>query len=374
MCACVPVVCVDASACATLACACVPCVCALCVYTLPCAPAVARVFAPPPLSSVADWCWECVHAARVSRRTQVYWGDQWLSTAEFTRSSIRPAALANSIPGFRSSFGDKPSFARLHENCLEQQRTLQSERQLKKLTPPVKGNASSSDSSAPEPASGPPLFCGWTKRGFSFERRGNELDGPVEAFRRHALMLATSRAGDRNEFPQVRAAPYTYIPWSTPTPLVWCRSCNARTARADAATPHHMVCILRLTHHALTLRAVRPLHCLHQLWILKPQQSFNQMGISMVYCDAADVASAGAMRDWLLQALPLDGSWTLQEYVKHPLLYRGRKFDMRVWAVITSIDPLRIYLLDHAFPKACATSAPHIPGGTPLIPTHPAPS
>lgn len=41
----------------------------------------------------------------------------------------------------------------------------------------------------------------------------------------------------------------------------------------------------------------------------------------------------------------------MQEYVKHPLLYRGRKFDLRVWAVITSIDPLRIYLLNHAFPK-----------------------
>ena len=27
------------------------------------------------------------------------------------------------------------------------------------------------------------------------------------------------------------------------------------------------------------------------------------------------------------------------------------QFDLRVWAVVTSIDPLRLFLLDHAFPK-----------------------
>ena len=89
------------------------------------------------------------------------------------------------------------------------------------------------------------------------------------------------------------------------------------------------------------------------------------------------MANDDAAYRWMERIIPLDGSWTLQvrrpmtnspstlppsltrcfplspsqEYVKHPLLYRGRKFDLRVWAVITSIDPLRIYLLDHAFPK-----------------------
>ena len=43
--------------------------------------------------------------------------------------------------------------------------------------------------------------------------------------------------------------------------------------------------------------------------------------------------------------------WVLQTYVRRPALYRGRKFDLRVWAVITSLDPLRVVLLGHAFPK-----------------------
>ena len=43
--------------------------------------------------------------------------------------------------------------------------------------------------------------------------------------------------------------------------------------------------------------------------------------------------------------------WVLQTYVRRPALYRGRKFDLRVWAAITSLDPLRVVLLGHAFPK-----------------------
>ena len=39
-----------------------------------------------------------------------------------------------------------------------------------------------------------------------------------------------------------------------------------------------------------------------------------------------------------------DGTWTLQEYVMNPAKYGERKFDMRVWAMITSTDPLRIVL------------------------------
>ena len=41
-----------------------------------------------------------------------------------------------------------------------------------------------------------------------------------------------------------------------------------------------------------------------------------------------------------------DGTWTLQEYVKHPLLYRGRKFDMRIYVIVTSFDPIRAYLCE----------------------------
>ncbi len=35
-----------------------------------------------------------------------------------------------------------------------------------------------------------------------------------------------------------------------------------------------------------------------------------------------------------------------QEFVTNPLLVSGHKFDIGVYTVITSIDPLRIYVFD----------------------------
>ena len=157
---------------------------------------------------------------------EVYWGDQWLEDDEFTKGSIRPNALANSIPGFRSSFGDKVAFAKLHNDCLHTR-----DEHLERRANGGDGEGEGDINASASPT-GPPLFCSWTKRGFSIERSGSSIDGPVEAFRRHAHVLAISRGGDRNEFPQ--------------------------------------------------------------LWILKPQQGFNQMGISMVYLEAADLSSAQA--------------------------------------------------------------------------------
>lgn len=39
-----------------------------------------------------------------------------------------------------------------------------------------------------------------------------------------------------------------------------------------------------------------------------------------------------------------DGDVSLQEYIDNPLLVDGHKFDLSVYAVVTSIDPLRIYM------------------------------
>lgn len=39
----------------------------------------------------------------------------------------------------------------------------------------------------------------------------------------------------------------------------------------------------------------------------------------------------------------------VQRYVDNPLLIDDRKFDIGVYTIITSIDPLRIYTVDHEF-------------------------
>ena len=45
------------------------------------------------------------------------------------------------------------------------------------------------------------------------------------------------------------------------------------------------------------------------------------------------------------------------------MTYDGNKFDLRVWAAVTSLDPLRMYLLGTGIPKVCIYTCMH-PLGT----------
>ena len=197
-----------------------------------------------------------------SAHWDVYWGEQWLKPEQFANGAIAEHALVNSIPGFRSSFGDKFAFARLHDSCLAQRDGAEgsknnrtrgvkgTEQPLRRTSLRASSSPSSSPSSAssssssssssttttttassssssttsssiPSPRSDGMPYCDWTKRGFNYVRRGEGLvDGPVSELRAHALELARSQGGDRNELP-------------------------------------------------------------HQMWILKPQQSFNQVRFSL---------------------------------------------------------------------------------------------
>ena len=89
----------------------------------------------------------------------------------------------------------------------------------------------------------------------------------------------------------------------------------------------------------------------HNIWILKPVGGFNQVGIHMFnYDNTKDGASEEATGRWLEKHVP-DGEWVLQEYVMNPLTFRGHKFDVRLWAAVTSLDPLRVYVLRAGIPK-----------------------
>lgn len=64
-------------------------------------------------------------------------------------------------------------------------------------------------------------------------------------------------------------------------------------------------------------------------WILKPKNASRGRGISMVK-DPAQV--------------PREEKWMVQEYLDNPHLYHGYKYVLRLYVLITSVDPLRIYL------------------------------
>ena len=41
--------------------------------------------------------------------------------------------------------------------------------------------------------------------------------------------------------------------------------------------------------------------------------------------------------------------WVIQKYIENPMLIMNRKFDIRVWVVIPSWNPLRIYIFKECY-------------------------
>ncbi len=68
-----------------------------------------------------------------------------------------------------------------------------------------------------------------------------------------------------------------------------------------------------------------------RLWIVKPPREGQGHGISVV-------------RD--PEHVPRTGEWVVQEYLDRPHLIRGRKYVLRFWLLVTSLDPLVCYLHD----------------------------
>ena len=131
----------------------------------------------------------------------VFWGEQWLKIEQYNSRRIQAGALLNSIPGFRSSFGDKLAFAQLHDECRRRMGISAASRNSSAKAS-VRGSGDGSNESAPRPAH-TALTCNWTKRAFNYQRNSSGIYGPLAEFRAHALALAHSTGGDRNDFPQL---------------------------------------------------------------------------------------------------------------------------------------------------------------------------
>ncbi|TDO10582.1 PqqD family peptide modification chaperone [Halomonas ventosae] len=73
-----------------------------------------------------------------------------------------------------------------------------------------------------------------------------------------------------------------------------------------------------------------------QRWILKPTNASKGKGVQVLQ----DVAEAPLARDWLVQ-----------EYLANPHTIRGHKYVLRLYVLITSLAPLRVYLYRQGFAK-----------------------
>lgn len=71
-------------------------------------------------------------------------------------------------------------------------------------------------------------------------------------------------------------------------------------------------------------------------WIIKPQNSSQGKGIYIID-DISEV--------------PIDEQCIVSKYITNPLLINGLKFDLRVYVLITSFDPWRIYVYDEGLAR-----------------------
>ena len=67
------------------------------------------------------------------------------------------------------------------------------------------------------------------------------------------------------------------------------------------------------------------------LWLVKPTSANRGIGIEVF----SSIAQIQAFLDSKARgaAMGIKPIWVLQKYIENPLLYRGRKFDLRVWVV-----------------------------------------
>lgn len=100
-------------------------------------------------------------------------------------------------------------------------------------------------------------------------------------------------------------------------------------------------------------------------WIVKPQRNtYESRGMHLSKLAKRHVRTKSKFEKWIKKHT-IDSTcadhydrircdrrkMTFQYYVHNPLLVHRRKFDLRLSLVITSLDPLRVYVLRHAYPK-----------------------
>lgn len=76
-------------------------------------------------------------------------------------------------------------------------------------------------------------------------------------------------------------------------------------------------------------------HCQKGTWLVKPSCMNRGKGIE-IFHNKEDILK-------FLSTRPVMSKWVVQKYIERPLLYKGRKFDLRVWAFVNHMNEVFFY-------------------------------
>ena len=85
------------------------------------------------------------------------------------------------------------------------------------------------------------------------------------------------------------------------------------------------------------------------IWIVKPSSSSRGRGIFLL-TDLSDV--------------PKDEPHVVSKYISNPLLVSGYKFDVRLYVLVTSIDPMRVYIYNEGLVRFASEPYSHSEKGS----------
>jgi tubulin polyglutamylase TTLL1 len=86
------------------------------------------------------------------------------------------------------------------------------------------------------------------------------------------------------------------------------------------------------------------------MWIMKPTSRSQGKGIFIIN-KLAQIKKWSAQSRWA--QMPLKEAYVISRYVENPLLVGGKKFDLRIYVLVTNYRPLKAYQYVHGFARFC---------------------
>jgi tubulin polyglutamylase TTLL1 len=86
------------------------------------------------------------------------------------------------------------------------------------------------------------------------------------------------------------------------------------------------------------------------MWIMKPTARSQGKGIFIIN-KLAQIKKWSTQSRWA--QMPLKEAYVISRYVENPLLIGGKKFDLRIYVLVSSYRPLRVYQYVHGFARFC---------------------